>query len=149
MNNMNKKMKQILKEEKFPETSFEIDAIVNRIVDKIKIINNCIIYDQDGTLRESRVNFDRVLKMFGDWTGYEVSCNELRFSRKLINPNVFFTLAEQLSEMLLQKYAKKVVIYIIMHDNEVELRFHVYREKEGLWLDEDLDKYNIPILYYM
>ena len=51
--------------------------------------------------------------------------------------------------MLLQKYAKKVVIYIIMHDNEVELRFHVYREKEGLWLDEDLDKYNIPILYYM
>ena len=26
---MNKKMKQILKEEKFPETSFEIDAIVN------------------------------------------------------------------------------------------------------------------------
>ena len=87
--------------------------------------------------------------MFGDWTGYEVSCNELRFSRKLINPNVFFTLAEKLSEMLLQKYAKKVVIYIIMHDNEVELRFHVYREKEGLWLDEDLDKYNIPILYYM
>ena len=46
------------------------------------------------------------------------------------------------------KYEKRqfgIILSII--DNEVDLRFHIYREDEGLWLDKDLNKYDNPILY--
>ncbi len=39
------------------------------------------------------------------------------------------------------------MVYISVYDDEIELRFHTYRKNESLWLDENLDKYDTPILY--
>lgn len=146
MINMNDRMKKILKRKEKQAAYLEINGIVTEIVNKTKTIKDCIIYDEDGMLEEDRINFNNILKMFGDWTGYEVSCNEIRFSQKLINASGFLILADKLSCSLAQKYAKNIVVYIMMYSDEIELRFHTYREGDKLWLDEDLNKYNIPIL---
>lgn len=146
---MNEKMKKILKEKEKKISSLEIDAIVNEIVNKTKIIKDCIIYDKDRMLEENKINFNRILEMVGDWTGYEVSCNEIRFSQEVVAISEIFRLVDKLYCLLSQKYAKNIVIYLILHDDEIELRFHTYRKEERLWLDKDLNKYNIPILCRM
>ena len=79
-----------------------------------------------------------------------MSCNELRFERESIPQSQFGVLAKRLSDMLSQKFnQKKIVVYISLCDNEIELRFHTHREDEGLWLDKDLNKYDMPILCWI
>lgn len=148
---MNEMMKKILKGDVEQECCSKMDdTILNEIVNKTKIIKECIIYDKDGTLEEEKINFNRILQFFGDWTGYEASCNELRFERQKILPSQFLVLANDLSHMLSQKCnGKKIVVYISLYDDEIEVRFHIYRKEEQLWLDEDLNKYDLPILYWI
>lgn len=147
---MNEIMKLILEGEENQECNLHIDKILYEIIDKTKMIKDCIIYDKDGTLKEDNINFNRVIDFFGDWTGYEVSCNELILERQEIPPKYFSTLANRLSCLLSQKYdVKRIVVYISLCDDEIELRFHTYREDEKLWLDEDLNKYDIPILCWV
>lgn len=147
MVNMNDMMRVLLENEEGREISILLDDIIAEIVDKTKKINDCIIYDKEGTLEEEKINFSRVLQFVGDWTGYEVSCNELSFGKKVIPPSQFTGFARGLSEMLSQRYeGREMVIYISLCEKEIDLRFHTYREAEGLWLDEDLNKYDNPIL---
>lgn len=146
MINMNEMMKNIIKEKKGGDYNIELDNIINKIVDNTKIIKECIIYDEEGRIKEGKINFDRILKFVGDLTGYEVSCNEFRFNREIIIPTQFCVFADKLSNRMLKKYpGKKFVIYIIL-DEDIELRFHTYRESERLWLDENLNQYDTPIL---
>lgn len=143
-------MNAILKDEKGEESSLQLDTILTEIVSKTKKIKDCIIYDQDGTLEEEQINFNRIIQFVGDWTGYEVSCNELRFERKSIPQSQFGVLASRLSDMLSQKFnGKEIVVYISSCDNEIELRFHTHREDERMWLDKDLNKYDKPILCWV
>lgn len=147
---MNDMMNAILKDDKGAESSLQLDAILTEIVTKTKKIKECIIYDKDGTLEEEKINFDRILQLVGDWTGYEVSCNELRFERNSIPQSQFLRVASRLGDMLSQKFnGKEIVVYISLFDNEIELRFHTHREDEGLWLDRDLNKYDMPILCWI
>ena len=147
---MNDMMNAILKDEKGEESTLQLDSILIEIVSKTKKIKDCIVYDKDGTLEEEKINFDRILQFVGDWTGYEVSCNELRFERNSISQSQFEVLASRLGDMLSQKFnGKEIVVYILLCDNEIELRFHTYREDEVLWLDKDLNKYDMPILYWI
>lgn len=147
---MNDMMNLLLKDVKESKFSFQSDIILAEIVSKTKKIKDCIIYDKDGTLEEEKINFKRIIQFVGDWTGYEVSCNELRFERESIPQSQFVVLASRLSDMLSQKFnKKKIVVYILLCDNEIELRFHVHRKDEGLWLDKDLNKYDMPILCWI
>ena len=79
MVNMNKIMKKMLLEDEKDNEISKIDLITEEVVSKTKLIRDCIIFDEDGMLDESEINFSRILKFDKDWTGYEVSCNELRF----------------------------------------------------------------------
>ena len=147
---MNDMMNSLLKDEKRAESSFQLDIILTEIVSKTKKIKDCIIYDKAGTLEEEKINFNKIIQFVGDWTGYEVSCNELRFGRESIPQSQFEVLASRLSDILSHKFnQKKIVVYISLCDNEIELRFHTYREDEGLWLDRDLNKYDMPILCWI
>lgn len=57
-------------------------------------------------------------------------------------------LGDRLYDVLAGKYReKKFVVYISVCDESIEVRFHTYREEDGLWLDENLNKYSEPILY--
>lgn len=147
---MNDMMNVILKNQKEKEICSQLDTILENIVNRTKKIKDCILYDSDGTLKEEKINFERILQFVGDWTGYEASCNELRFERKSIPQSQFLILASRLSDMLNQKFnGRKIVVYISLYGDEIELRFHTYRENEGLWLDKDLNKYDVPILYWI
>ena len=146
MVNMNDIMRQLLQEDE-KEISI-INLIAEDVVSKTRLIRDCVIFDENGKLDESMINFSRILKFVKDWTGYEISCNELRFSKEKIPPNQFLYLAERLDTKLSQKYAgRKFGIIISMVDGGIELRFHTYRVDEGLWLNKDLNKYDNPILY--
>lgn len=150
MVNMNELMKKILLNGGEQNNLTEIDPIVEKIVNKTKLINNCVIYDKDGTLKEEEINFERIIKFVGNWTGYEVSCNEFRFSKKAIPSEQFLNLAKKLHSALLKKYNGRIfAIVISLYDEAVDLRFHTYRENEGFWLNQDLNKYDSPILYFM
>ena len=105
-----------------------------------------MIFDENGTLNEERMNFDRILKIVG--AGYEVSINELRFSKGEIPRNQILYFVDCLNLELSRKYGeRKFGIIISLYDGSIDLRFHTYREEEGLWLDNNLDKYDVPILY--
>ena len=100
-----------------------------------------MIFDENGTLNEERMNFDRILKIVG--AGYEVSSNELRFSEGEIPRNQILYFVDCLNLELSRKYGeRKFGIIISLYDGSVDLRFHTYREEEGLWLDNNLDKLN-------
>ena len=148
MVNMNDSMKQLLQKSGEVEDVFKLNQISEKVVNGTKLVKDCVIFDETGKLDETKINFSRILKFVKDWTGYEIACNELRFSIEEIPPKGFLYFIEKLNTDLSMKYEKRqfgIILSII--DNEVDLRFHTYREDEGLWLDKDLNKYDNPILY--
>ena len=145
MININWMMNQILLKER-EKKGLQAEMISKQVIKKTRLIRNCVIFDENGTLNEERMNFDRILKIVG--AGYEVSSNELRFSKGEIPRNQILYFVDCLNLELSRKYGeRKFGIIISLYDGSVDLRFHTYREKEGLWLDNNLDKYDVPILY--
>lgn len=147
---MNDIMKQLLQEDEKKTGIPQIKLITEEVVSKTKLVRDCVIFDESGKLDENKINFSIILKFVKDWTGYEISCNELRFSKEEIPPNQFLYLAEELGAKLSEEYeGRKFGIILSLLDEWVDLRFHTYREAEGLWLDKDLNKYDNPILYWV
>lgn len=147
---MNELMKSIMEKSEKWECCKEIGDILNEIISKTKKVRSCIVYDSNEEIEEEKINYDIIMQFVGDWTGYEVSCNELRYEKQKISPGYFTILAERIGVMLSQQYeGKRFVVYIFLYDDELELRFHTFRKDEGLWLDEDLNKYDKPILCWM
>ena len=145
MININWMMNQILLKEG-EKKGLQAEMISKQVIKKTRLIRNCVIFDKNGTLNEERMNFDRILKIVG--AGYEVSSNELRFSKGEIPRNQILYFVDCLNLELSRKYGeRKFGIIISLYDGSVDLRFHTYREEEGLWLDNNLDKYDVPILY--
>lgn len=145
MININWMMNQILLKEG-EKKGLQAEMISKQVIKKTRLIRNCVIFDENGTLNEERMNFDRILKIVG--AGYEVSSNELRFSEKEIPRNQILYFVDCLNLELSRKYReRKFGIIISVYDESIDLRFHTYREEEGLWLDNNLDKYDVPILY--
>ena len=145
MININWMMNQILLKEG-EKKGLQAEMISKQVIKKTRLIRNCVIFDKNGTLNEERMNFDRILKIVG--AGYEVSSNELRFSEGEIPRNQILYFVDCLNLELSRKYGeRKFGIIISLYDGSIDLRFHTYREEEGLWLDNNLDKYDVPILY--
>ena len=145
MINTNWMMSQILLKEG-EKQGLQAEMISKQVIKKTRLIRNCVIFDENGTLNEERMNFDRILKIVG--AGYEVSSNELRFSEGEIPRNQILYFVDCLNLELSRKYGeRKFGIIISLYDGSIDLRFHTYREEEGLWLDNNLDKYDVPILY--
>lgn len=150
MININNAMKKLLSNEKREIETLKTKLLVKDIVRKTKLMKDCIIFDEQGELKEDKINVDKILKFAVDWTGYEISCNELRYSKFEIPPSQFLCFVEDLYMELSQKYVgKRFGIVLSLVDEAVELRFHTYRENEGLWLDRNLNRYENPILYHI
>ena len=143
---LNSAMEKLLLNENDKKETLKTRTIIREVVNKTKIIKDCIIFDENGKLEESKINFDRILKIVGDWTGYEISCNELRYFKSELPPDQFLCFADGLNSALSQKYnGRKFGIVITLDSEIIDLRLHTYREKEGLWLDTTLDKYDNTI----
>ena len=150
MMNMNDAKKRLLENEDEKPDFLDIDTIVKGIVDKTKLIKNCVIFDEDGSLDEKEIHFDKIMKFVENWTGYEYSCNEISINKYNISANQFLILAEKMYTTLSQKYCgKKFVVIIYVTDEVIDLRFHTYRRNDGIWIDENLNNYDSPVLYWM
>lgn len=110
-------------------------------------MKDCVIYDEDG-INEDDINLDRIMKFVFDLTGYEIGCNEFRVEKNDIKDNQYQKIAINLLEMLETKYKnRKFAVYVCVNDDYIEIRFHTYRQEDGLWLDKNLNEYNVPVLY--
>ena len=148
MIDMNEKMKKLIRgggERGNPE---DVGQIVRQIVSKSKLIRDCVVFDNEGNLKEDRIYFEHmIMKFAGDWTGIEVYYNELRYEKTELPYNQYLNLVVKLAGALEKKYDRKMVVYLSDTNNGfIDLRYHSYREYEGLWLRENLDEYDNPIL---
>lgn len=149
---LNTKMEKIICDSNNNEDLKEfISEFCDNYLLKTKIIRDCIIYDQEGDLSEEKINFERILQFYGDWTGYEASCNEIRITDYLDlnkkNIGNILDIFNYLKKGLLNMYPnRKFCIIISIDEPDITLRFHTYRKEEEIWISEDLESYDNPIL---
>lgn len=93
----------------------------------------------------------------GDRTGYEASNNEIRLIDYILDQTPLtienqyvmgHALVELLSERIVRVFGEKELCFILSFDeSNLTIRFHTFREDEGVWIDTDLEKYAEPVEY--
>lgn len=131
----------------------KVDEFSEKVFSSIKMIDECVvIVDFNNEMKQGGLNHDWILSQYGDYLGYEVSCNEMRVSDYIdinnIQPAPFILrLIENLKLILKRKYPQfNFVLIGIIITNEIEIRFHSLRHNEKGWLSEDIDEYKEGIL---
>lgn len=143
---MNSRMLDLQIGQKSSKESVGTKAIVNGIMEKMKVIHNCIVYDKRGTMHEANIDLQRILLRCQDLTGYEAGCNEFRFSVEEIAFDQIPFLAKGLGCALRNKFPKRTFVIIIsLCDGFLTLRFHTYRANEGMWIGSNLEEYPEPV----
>ena len=149
---VNKNMEKILKNINVKEENIiKIDLNeLEKIIDpNIIYVHNCAILDLDNKIIKENIDFDFIIKRFGDRVGYEASRNEIRVNDYIIEGtfNSIVKLSFKIINILkyklkLQYPNNKFCIIFISDKKYVTLRFYKIREDEKPWLNEkDLDGY--------
>ena len=146
MINMNELMKEkLIKQDRLVKYT----NLPKRIVAKTKLIKDCIIYDNEGILKESDVDYNVVIKRYGDKTGFEVACNDISIDKNKLDVSQMIAFLSELNRELVKTYNRKMVLYIQDKEDYYQLRFHTFWDDESIWLVEDLNVYDIPIMCYI
>lgn len=153
-------MKQILERSKVDENKIVdlLSGIQNVMNPKFKNIHGCLIIDNEDALTEEKVNIQRILNMYGDKTGYEASCNEVRINDFLEDEGLTENELIQLGLIIADKWREKLgksfqknqyVFILVSNEGYVTLRFHMKRDEEKEWLNYDLEKYQeaVAVMY--
>lgn len=147
----NKNMRELLKKTKIKKKQgikININNMAKMMVPNFKDVHDCIIIDIDNEINVKNVNFNRILSMFRDRTGYEASCNEIRINDYIEYSDEIVVL--QLAEIIMETWKYKLkteypqykfCIILSFSDGYVTMRFHVVRENESSWLKADLEEY--------
>lgn len=124
--------------------------LIKEIISKTKLIGSCVLYDCDGTLTEEAIDFEWALRVNGDYTGYEVSCNEICVAAEAVPVSQLLPFAGELDKALRDHYKGTAFgIILAIEQTGIVLRIHTHRAPEGLWLNENLDQYDTPLLYIL
>lgn len=111
-------------------------------------VYNCIIIDTNNEIKAENIDFERILLMFHDRTGYEASCNEVRLNDYIDCSDEMGVL--KTAEIIMKVWEKKLVmeypqyrfcIILSFSEGYAKLRFHMIRENEKSWLKSDLETY--------
>ena len=125
----------------------KMDSIIAEIVENTFRVNECVIYGENDI---ENINHEKVMEIYKGRTNYEIACNEIIYKKNRCSQKLYEILGERLCKELTEKYNEKFVIYISEQElnDFFEIRLHVDRTNDGedFWLDEDLDKYNEPIM---
>lgn len=131
----------------------KVDEFSEKVFSTIKMIEECVvIVDFNNEMKQGVLNYDWILSQYGDYSGYEASCNEMRVSDYIdidnIQPTPFILrLIEKLKAILKKMYPKfNFVVIGIIKSKEIEIRFHMLRDNEKGWLNEAIDDYNEAII---
>lgn len=143
---MNDKMKYFLCGNDF-DNKIDINKLSERICADTKYVNDCILYDENGSKNIDNINWEWVIQINGDYTGYEVNCNEIILPDEIFSAKNLLKFSVELKKHFKSKYPNKNICFVFFYTDKGILRFHTYRAEEGLWLSSDLDNYKEPILY--
>ena len=150
---MNNKMKSLLYNININQPnkiSKNVEKICNEIVSKTKIIFNCVVHDPNDELKEKNLNKNYVIN---DTVRYESNCNEFRpidyfdYHCEFTAHIVHYTLYH-LKIKLKDKYPnRKFCIIISISDKISTVHFHTCINNEDLWISNNLDNFEDPVLY--
>ena len=142
---LNKKMAVLLAEEKSFDTN-DIKQLCVGIVSKTRHINDCILYDFSNP---EKINWDYVLKTYGDLIGFETSQSEIIIPDEIFCRNGISILLTELEKLFHKRFQNKRVCFILSHNGLGLLRFHTYTSMDKMWLSHDLEGYKEAVLYYI
>ena len=141
-------IEKLVVQEKLIKNEFIFD-LCREISDKTKIIGDCIVYNQSNVeLNKEFTGSSFFKKTYGDLTGFECSCNEITLGEDFFTKNTIFLFFKTLRDMFEEKFPDRKIVLLITERDECQLRFHIYREKEGLWIDEKIDNYKDEAIAY-
>lgn len=127
-----------------------IQRFIKKYLKRIKTFNKCLVLKKPTfDISDS----DKFNMYFGDETGFECSQNELNlnveFKKDLISKEFAKTFFCQFNKALKRQFADRIFCSIMSMDNKSNwvFRFHIVRAKDGLWIDENIEGYNVPIIY--
>lgn len=152
MRKVNQNMKRILKNinnKKENIIKIDLNELEKIINPNIIEVHDCVILDLENRIVKQNIDFDFILKRFGDRVGYEASRNEIRVNDYIIEGSfnsivrLSFKIIEILKYKLKLRYPNDKFCIVFSSDKEyVTLRFYKIRENENSWLNEkDLDRY--------
>jgi len=155
----NEKMKNMLQE---TEKSNINEKLVKLTLDNIKKLfcpNFIHIYDciiiSDKEIELSVGQYDKVIGMFGDRTGYEASNNDTRIN-DYFDSGVSGFEALSIAMILIDVWGNKLkalepdinfCFIVDCNDDYVTLRFHKVRIDERMWLSNNIEDYSGAIGY--
>ncbi|MDF9825369.1 hypothetical protein M2475_001824 [Breznakia sp. PF5-3] len=136
--------------------------LINMKMDNLKKLFNprfeniygCIVF-KNQNINLSIDDFNRLLKIYNDKTGFEANNNEIRVNDYIENDitvdeslEIALLLIDNWSLKLKKIDMKSEFCFIISCEPPyTTLRFHKVREDEALWISEELEKFDQPIGY--
>ena len=132
------------------EESIMIEKHIKKLFDQIKIVKGCLI------LFEPTFNIydeNKFKKYVGNEIGFEVSQNEVNINAELKRENISnaitFSFFSSFNCKLKNLYPEKDFCSILSFNtyNSWTFSFHIVRDDCELWINEDVDSYNNPVMY--
>lgn len=156
---VNKRMENLIEKVSKYECTNEkmsIESICKLISPEFKEIDGFFLLCFDGEEIPKRINVDKVIQVYGDRTGYECSCNEIRLNDYIdyVEGNSICVLkfALQLQKSweikVKSEYPEYKFCFILTYDEEyATLRFHKIRDEEEPYLLPDLESYSEDAIF--
>jgi len=153
---MRKLLEKLVNRNSIKEVSFSINYLEQLFNPPLKNRYDCLIISDKPT-QLSEQQFGEVIKSYGDKTGYEASNTEVRINDFISNSDIILDdEILRLALLVINIWSNKIkAIYpsdkfcfiISISKSYATLRFHKVRENEGMWLSDDLEKYEEAVGY--
>ena len=148
----NREMKRLLKDisnnPSVESLKFNFSELYDLFFPKFKKVKDCIIISKKS-VDELEMFFDRSVKACQDKTGYEAYSSDTRIDC-YFEGKVSMMAGTQIALIALEVWAlrlkqidpnSKFCLIMFSDEDHVEIRFHKFREDEGMILADDLESY--------
>lgn len=134
----------------------ELNKLFNKKIKKVKDISLIVeINDKKNwNLIEDKMD-EVILSDYLNKTDYEATENEMLVIDDISKSDIRIEDQIKLGIILMndlkekKNFPEKNVFYFSVDQNILTLRFHEYREKEGLWISNELEGFNQPVAYFI
>ena len=155
-NEMKKLLKEVSEHPSIEILKFNFSELHDLFFPKFKKVKDCVIIAEES-VDELEMFFDRAVKACQDKTGYEAGCTETRIDCHF-EGKVSMMAGTQIALIALEVWAlrlkkmdpdSKFCLIMCSNEDRVEIRFHKFREDEGMLLADDLEGYQGDAVGYV
>ena len=156
----NSEMKRLLKDvsnnPSVESLKFNFSELYDLFFPKFKKVKDCVIIAEES-VDELEMFFDRAIEMSFNKTVYEAGCTETRIDCHF-EGKVSMMAGTQIALIALEIWAlrlkqidpdSKFCLIMCSNEDRVEIRFHKFREDEGMLLADDLEGYQGDAVGYV